>query len=329
LRSIAAIATLAVACGASSPAWCKPAAASLWVANQDGDSVIEFPPSDLESSGVPSPRVLEGSVLDQTQGVAFDKSKNLWVTTYDDLVLEYTPAQLKNLGTVSNPTPHATIGSTMFAGIVGCVFDKHGNLWIIDGEGDGIHELSQKQLKAGTNPDITPEINITSTASLDFPDFGVFDKSGNLWVTAENNDVIAEYTAAQLRSSGPETAHIVLSSSSDSLDDPGQLVFDSRGNLWVANYRSGSKGTVVMFEKNKLGASGSPTPNVTLGGSAFEGPWGLALDSGGNLWVGDYSSNNVSEFSSTQLKTSGTPTPPVVLTGVLEESYQMTFGPDF
>jgi len=328
LRAFAVIAIIAVACGASSPAWCKPAS-SLWVANQSGNNVIEFPPSELKSSGAPSPVLLDGSALAEVQGVAFDKSKNLWVTTYDDLVLEYTPAQLKNLGTVSNPTPHATIGSTAFAGLEGCVFDKHGNLWIIDGKGDGIHELTQKQLKAGSNTDITPAINITSTASLNFPDFGVFDKSGNLWVSAENNSVIAEFSAAQLSSSGAKTANIVLSSSGDSLNDPGQLGFDSKGDLWVADYNGGVNGTVVMFAKNQLGASGSPTPKVTLSGSAFYGPWGLALDSGGNLWVGDYSSGNVSKFSSTQLKTSGTPTPPVVLTGVLDFSYQMTFGPVF
>ncbi len=328
LRWLAAIALIAVACGASSPAWCKPAS-SLWVANQSGSNVIEFPPSELNSSGTPSPVLLDGSALAETLGVAFDKSKNLWVTTGGNLVLEYTPAQLKNLGTVSNPTPHATIGSTMFTGIVGCVFDKHGNLWIIDGEGDGIHELTQKQLKAGSNPDITPNINITSTASLDYPDFGVFDKSGNLWVSAENNSVVAEFSAAQLGSSGAKTAHIALSSNGSSLYDPGQMGFDSKGNLWVANYNGGINGTVVMFAKSQLRASGSPTPKVTLGGSAFEGPWSLALDSGGNLWVGDYSSYNVSKFSSTQLKTSGTPTPPVILTGVLDYAYQMTFGPVF
>ncbi len=328
LRWLAAIVLIAVACGASSPAWCKPAA-SLWVADWGSGTVLELTPSDLKSSGAPSPLVLDGSALIQTQGVAFDKSKNLWVTTDDNLVLEYTPAQLKKLGTVSNPTPHATIGSTMFTGIVGCVFDKHGNLWINDGEGDGIHELTQKQLKAGSNPDITPNINITSTASLNYPDFGVFDKSGNLWVSAESNNVIAEFTAAQLRSSGAETAHIVLSSNGDSLADPGQIVFDGKGDLWVTNYNSGASGTVVMFAKSQLRASGSPTPKVTLSGSAFEGPWSLALDSGGNLWVGDYSTSNVSMFSSTQLKTSGTPTPPVVLTGILDSAYQMTFGPVF
>jgi sugar lactone lactonase YvrE len=323
LRSIAAIALLAVACGASSPAWCKTA--SLWVADTDHNRVVELTPSDLESSGAPSPLVLDSAALIDPIGVAFDNSKNLWVTTDDNLVLEFTPAQLKNLATVSNPTPHGTISSTMFDDLYGCTFDKHGNLWVIDYGGDGVHELTHKQLKAGSNSDITPKINITSS-SLDYPNFGVFDKSGNLWVSSEDTSSIVEFSASQLGSSGAETPHVILSSSGDSLYFPGQLVFDSKRNLWVANYETA---TVVMFEKNQLGVTGSPTPAVTLSGSAFDGPWGLALDSGGNLWVSNYTTDDIFKFSSTQLTTSGTPTPPVVLTGILDHGYQMTFGPVF
>jgi len=325
LRSIPAIALLAVACGASSPAWCKPAA-SLWMADTGNSRVVELTPSDLTSSGTPSPIVLDSAALDEPEGVAFDKTKNLWVSTFgNSLVLEFTPAQLKNLGTVSNPTPHATIGSTMFDALDGCTFDKHGNLWVIDFDGDGVHELTHKQLKAGSNSDITPKINITSSSLVD-PNFGVFDKSGNLWISSEDSSAIVGFSASQLRSSGAKTPNVILSSSSGSLDDPGQMVFDGKGNLWVANY---GNATVVEFAKNQLGATGAPTPAVTLSGSAFDGPWGLALDSGGNLWVSNYINDLISQFSSPQLTTSGTPTPPVVLTGVLDGSYGMTFGPVF
>jgi sugar lactone lactonase YvrE len=322
VRSIAGFALLAAVCGASSPAWCK-ATASLWVADTVNDSVVELKPSDLESSGSPSPVVLNSAAVADASGVAFDKSKNLWVTTFDNLVLEFTPAQLKKLDTVSNPTPHATIASSSFEQIVGCTFDKHGNLWIIDGVGDSVHELTHKQLDAGSNPDITPRTNITAEA-LEYPNFGVFDKSGNLWVSAEDNDVIAEFTAAQLGSSGGKTPKVVLSNGS--LDAPGQLGFDSKDNLWVTNIDAE---TVVEFDKSQLRVSGSPTAEVTLSGSAIDRPWGLALDSAGNLWFSNYGDGSIFKFSSTQLKASGTPTPPVVLTGVLELSYQMTFGPVF
>ena len=323
LRSIAAVALLAVACGASSPAWCK-AKESLWGGNKDGHIVIELTPSDLETSGVPTPVVLDSAALGEPLGVAFDKSKNLWVTTYAGVsVLEFTAAQLKNLGTVSNPTPNATIGSTSFNVILGCTFDKHGNLWIIDGGGNAVYELTDAQLKAGSNSNITPKVSITST-SLDNPNFGVFDKSGNLWVSSNDNSQIVEFSAGQLHSSGAITPKVILSGSS--LDEPGEMVFDSKGNLWVTNYYSN---TVVMFTKKELKASGSPTPGVVLGGSAFDEPEGLALDSTGNLWVSSYDTGDISKFTSTQLKTSGTPTPPVVLTGFLPLSFQMTFGPVF
>jgi DNA-binding beta-propeller fold protein YncE len=117
---------------------------------------------------------------------------------------------------------------------------------------------------------------------------------------------------------------VILSGSG--LDEPEEAAFDSKGDLWVANYLSN---TVVKFGKSQLSKSGSPTPEATLSGSAIFEPNGLAINNVGNLWFSDYDNGDISEFTSTQLKTSGTPTPPVVLTGFLPLSWQMIFGPVF
>jgi sugar lactone lactonase YvrE len=327
IAAIAMIAMLAVASGAWSPAWGKPAAASLWAGDTNNDKVVELTPSNLGSSGSPAPVILDSAGLGEPEGVAFDLSKNLWVSTFENhLVLEFTPAQLNDLGTVSNPTPAATINSTSFVELDGDTFDKDGNLWIVDYGANGVDELSKTQLNAGSNADITPAITITSS-SLDDPNFDVFDKSGNLWVSSEDNSEIVEFAAEQLGSSGALTPKVVLSSNSaNSLDEPGEMAFDSKGNLWVTNF---DIGTVVMFAKKQLRASGSPTPKVTLSSSVFDGPWGLAFDRGHNLWVSNYNNGTIFKFRSKQLKKSGALTPPVILQGVLSGSYGMTFGPVF
>jgi sugar lactone lactonase YvrE len=317
----AVTALLVLTCSFPSRAWCA-AAQSLWGTVKYGKEVIELTPTDLASSGTPTPVVLDSAALGYPVGLAFDKSENLWVTTGGNLVVEFTKSQLENLSTVSNPTPNATIGSTSFTFLAGCTFDKHGNLWLID-EGDGVHELTSAQLSAGSNSNITPNLNITST-SLDYPNFGVFDKSGNLWLSSTDNSQIVKFAKSQLKSSGAETPKVILSGSD--LDEPEAIAFDSKGSLWVANYQSD---TVAKFEKSQLKKSGTPTPKVTLSGSAISGPNGLALDKAGNLWFSNYGSGDVSEFTSKQLKTSGTPTPPVVLPGYLQDSFQMTFGPVF
>ena len=319
------VALMLLACGASSPAWCKANAASLWAASTNDNTVLEFSPSELKRSGSPTPVVINSTALDAPEGVAFDKSRNLWVTQFNsNSVLEFTTAQLKNLSAVSNPVPNATIVSSVFRGPVGCTFDKDENLWIVDFSAKAVSELSSAQLNAGSNADITPAITVMS-GSLIHPSFDVFDKSGNLWV-ASDAGVLLEFSAVQLRSSGAKTPTVILSSNGGSLDLPGEMAFDSKGNLWVSNF---DNNTVVMFAKKDLSASGSPTPKVTVSSAVFNEPDGLAFDSGHNLWVANFSDGNLSKFRLKQSKASGSPTPPVLLTGVLPESFQMTFGPVF
>ena len=84
-----------------------------------------------------------------------------------------------------------------------------------------------------------------------------------------------------------------------------------------------------MFAKKQLRASGTPIPKVTLNGSEFDGPQGLAFDAKENLWVANYIGGQISKISAKQLRKSGSPTPPIAITGVLENSHQMTFRPIF
>jgi sugar lactone lactonase YvrE len=322
-RALVSAVALAIAMGAPS-AWCN--SASLWIADSFHNRVVELTPKTLKHTGMPAPTVLEGPDFTDVQGVAFDKSKNIWVTTHTTAVVEFSPSELKKLGSNSAPVPATTIISPMFGFLGGCSFDAGGNLWIADIDDDGVHELSKQQLKAGNNSSITPAVTITSLATLDEPDFLAFDRSGNLWISSHTNSEIVEFEVSQLGSSGDKMPAIVLSDNSGSIDVPAQIAFDHDGNLWVANLNSIS---VVMFAKSALAASGNPTPAVTLNGSAFTGPWGLAFDRGNNLWISDLINGKVSKFSVKQLKHSGTPTPPVVLSGFLFGSNQLTFGPVF
>lgn len=84
LRSTAAIAVLAAVCSVSSPAWCR-SSTSLWVADTDNNRIVELVPSDLQSSGTPTPLML--GPINSVQGPAFDRSKNLWV---EGLTIRYS-----------------------------------------------------------------------------------------------------------------------------------------------------------------------------------------------------------------------------------------------
>ena len=295
------------------------------VHNRPGDDVGEILPQQLLKSGVPTRVKIFEPALTFATGVAFD-SGDLWVTTQDNHVFEFNHQQLENLSQDPTPTPAAGITSPAFEFILGCTFDAHGNLWILDSKFDGIHELSKDQLAAGSG-DITPAVNLTST-SLASPAFATFDSGGNLWISSEGNDRLEKFTTGQIAIGGSITPAIIISG--PSLSGPGELQFDKAGNLWVTN---AVNSTVVAFGKDQLTASGSPTAAVVLSSTSVGGvnsidvPWGLAFDPTGNLWVYNYNNASISEFTSNELKASGDPKPPVFLTGLPLYAGELTFGP--
>ena len=141
-----------------------------------------------------------------------------------------------------------------------------------------------------------------------------FDASGALWVSGHSSDTIVKYAPEQLASSGAPSPQVVLRSTTGSLTAPSALAFAASGALWVANSGNDS---VVMFTPTQLAASGSPTPTVTLTGTANElsRPTGLAFDAGGSLWVATLTGAGVLRYLPEQLVASGSPMPAATLTG--------------
>ena len=112
------------------------------------------------------------------------------------------------------------------------------------------------------------------------------------------------------------------------LDGPGNMAIDARGNIWVTNNYTFSRnpnaivcGSKLVFEFTPTGryVPGSPYAGGGLGGAGF----GITLDPRGNVWVGNFgfaspdctdqpSHNNLSEFlpDGQAISPPATPTPP-------------------
>ena len=318
----AAIALLMLTCGTSSSAWC--ASKDLWISTFDGP-IESYTSKQLKKSGMPTPIGL--ATAGPSHGLAFDQSKNLWVSIHPDHseVVQFTEAQLKDLKNDPNPTPAVVIStdSTVVKDLSGCNFDSQGNLWLADAGNGSLDELSKAQLAAGSADELTPNIVITS-ADLVEATFVSFDKAGNAWVSDAGEDTIAEFSASQLTSGGSKPATVVLNTNLC----PEELVFDKEGNLWVAGVCSD---TVVEFAKSQLVSSGSPTPSITLSSTIFgdDEPSGVAFDSEGDLVVTTFEDGTIAKFTAKQLKASGAPVPKVVVTGAENDNNQIIFGPAF
>jgi hypothetical protein len=266
-------------------------------------------------------------------------TKGLWIANGVN-VLEYIPKQL-GTGT-SAAAPHATISSASFGAPQGVTFDANGNLWVMDPEGmvngaatPALFEFSAAQLaKLATDNAPDPVATITSTA-LAVPQQSVFDAKGNQWVADHDSNAILVFTAAQLAMSGINNLNPAVAITSTAFNGPLGIVFDSMGNLWVANNGSvtangttSSAGTtIVRFAAATLPMPPTTgmltpmlTPDITLsddGTNSIQSPWELAFDSNGNLWSSNSGGTfSLVEFAKASLAMSGTPMPAVTISSM-------------
>jgi streptogramin lyase len=195
-------------------------------------------------------------------------------------------------------------------------FDDSGNLWVVGNNSSRVYEYTKSQLASSGGP--TPHTTISDFPST--PIFGVaFDASGDLWVSTVKS--VVEFSKAELSKTKPVPT-VTLSSSGGA-----QLVFDPSGDLWMVTgggpdcFGTPCTNEVVELTKAQLSTSGSPTPAVTIGSTkagptgSIYGPYSLAFDSSGDLWVENFNNNTTVEFSKDQLSSSGSPTPVRAIVG--------------
>lgn len=100
----------------------------------------------------------------------------------------------------------------------------------------------------------------------------------------------------------PSAWVLALKFSGGGLSAPGKLMFDSRGNAWIAdNFLVGAQNQSAFWSGNltELAPNGAPLSPMTTGfrGGGLLGPgFGLAIDAHDTPWVDSTSSNTISHF---------------------------------
>lgn len=269
-------------------------------------------------------------------------TKGLWIANGNNVV-EFVPSQI--IGGVQNVAPHRTISSGALGTPQGVTFDSMGNLWVMDpgamvnGQATpALLKFSSAQLTAlGMTNGPEPAAIITST-SLAFPQQSVFDAQGNQWVSDHNNNTILVFTAAQLAMTGTNNLMPTVVITSAAFNGPLGIVFDSAGNLWVANNGEvpGNNNTmsplgtsIVEFAKANLPTVPTTgmltpdlTPSITLtdnGQGSIQGPWELAFDAMGNLWSSNAGTPfTLVAFAKASLAATGTPAPMTTISPTMD-----------
>jgi sugar lactone lactonase YvrE len=212
-------------------------------------------------------------------GVAVDTGGNLYVAdSVNSRVVEYN-------------TPFAGCGGSFpcVGGSAQLVFGQGGNFATdtCDGGGQG-------------------------PATLCFPNAVAVDGLGNVYVADQDDNRVLEYNTPLTSGTTSPTAHLVFGQGGNfasfnchlgmtGLCGPDGLAVDSSGNLYVAD-----AGNNRVIEYNSpltnstadlvLGQSDFASSNCGVTASTLCAPYGVTLDSSGDLYVADYTNNRVLEY---------------------------------
>ena len=256
-----------------------------------------------------------GSGIHATKYIAVADSDNNRVLLYS---VPNTSGQAADfvLGQADFTSSNSATSATGLGFPVKATADSSGNLWVADCDNNRVLEYKapfSNGMSATTvlgEPDMNTSTGGTTATTLSCPSGVVVDSHGNLWVSDYSNSRIVEFKppftsgmAASVALGQPDLNSSNCSTSATELCTPWEgLAFDKKGNLFVGDYgncriveyqapfSTGMAASIAIGQPD-LNSSGCGTTASTL-----DSPLGLAFDSSGNLWTGDYSNSRVLQF---------------------------------
>lgn len=238
-------------------------------------------------------------------GVAVTPEGNVWISNQGDCY------QLGLSGCTTNAsvilvTPQGTKTYTGFASPAGIAVDSNGNAWVADLGGNNVQHIN---VAGGGVDRVLSDPNLQL---INGPTSVAVDSQDNVLIANRATQVISKYSKTgqfisylQISSNlfslaiGPDDRLWIANTQGNAIycpslglsfklpknTAPHALAIDRDGNPWVANYNTSS---VVQFN-----AKGRPL-RVVKSGVRF--PTGVDFDAAGNLYISNFSLNNVGKY---------------------------------
>lgn len=262
-------------------------------------------------------------------GVAMDSSGNLYVADYfNNDIREITSAGVVSLFAGSSTqvagNANGTGSAATFTNPAGVAVDSSGNIYVADENNNEIRKITPAgvvSLFAGSPTMATGHADGTGSAATFFGPEGIaVDSSDNVWVADSSNNEIREISPSgqvtTVAGSYLTSGHANGSGTSATFSMPTGITADSSGNLYVADYGSNeirkidSTNVVSLFAGSSTAAAGHA--DGTGSAATFTAPFGIAIDSAGNLYVTDANNEEVRMLTPNALVTTlagSAPTP--------------------
>ena len=236
---------------------------NLYVADSGNNRVVEITPS-----GAVTTLLSAGNGLSDPEGVAVDAAGAVYVADTDNNeILEYSG------GTVTKLAP-----GFVFNQPAGVAVDSSGNVYVADTGSNAVQEISA----SGT---VTP---LGGSFAFNQPyGIAVDSSTGDVYVADTGSNQVVEISGG--------TVTVLPGTYSQ----PFGVAVDSAGDVYVANTDdaeiqmitpSGSVTTVA-------GSSATPTGSCSASPPVIQTPFGVTVNAGGDLYVADYTANQVCELT--------------------------------
>jgi sugar lactone lactonase YvrE len=259
--------------------------------------------------GVPGSADGTGSAarFNAPNGVAVDSAGNVYVADYsNDTIRKVTPGGVVTTlaGLAGSPGgADGTGGAARFNAPNGVAVDGAGNLYVADKGNDTIRTVTPSGVVttlAGLAGNPGSADGMGSAAQFNNPTGVALDSAGNVYVADYHNDTIRKITPA-----GVVTTLAGLAGNPGSADgtgsqarfyNPGGVAVDATGNVYVADQfnqtiRKITPAGVVTTLAGQVETAGSA--DGTGSAARFYFPTAVAVDSAGNVYVGDQSNDTI------------------------------------
>jgi sugar lactone lactonase YvrE len=258
--------------------------------------------------------------------VAVDSGGNIWVAdTSNDEIRKITAA-----GNVTTFAGNGTAGyvnatgtAALFNAVTAVGVGSGGNLFVTDEANSAIRKITSAGIVttfAGSKPDSQFTNNngdpgyvngTTTNARFNSPQGVVTDSGGNLYVTDTNNNAVRKITpAGNVTTFAGSTNNSTLGTGTPGsangngtaarFNFPSAIAIDPGGNIYVADSNNNAIRKITPAG-NVTTLAGSPPFQGSADGTGsfarFNFPSGVAVDSGGNVFVADSFNNSIRKIT--------------------------------